>query len=174
MYVQNNFHRRLLTGAMLARMSIDVLPDVALLEIFDFHLKDRCRDDPDQFNDPFTFMRWPWAWKPLVHVCRKWRNVVLGSPLRLNLRLYCKPHESRARALRESMAIWPSLPIVVSDNCDKIRDNETWMDSIVAVFELSAQRSRMSIGNRRDPKSTTGNTLGSNATAIPGIDASMS
>ena len=108
-------------------VTIDMLPDVALLDIFDFHL-----------FDPDDEYHWYWrdtgltAWHPLVHVCRKWRNTVFGSPLRLNLRLYCEP-----RRMRERMAVWPSLPIVVSDDCDKIRDKQKWVDNIVAVFEHS-------------------------------------
>jgi len=44
---------RLLTGADVAHVTIDVLPDVALLEIFDFFM--------DQFMTE--------AWHTLVHVC---------------------------------------------------------------------------------------------------------
>ena len=50
-----------------------MLPDVALLEIFDFY------GDEEHTE----------AWRTLVHVCQKWRNVVFGSPRRLDLRLYC-------------------------------------------------------------------------------------
>ena len=51
-----------------ARVTIDMLPDVALLEIFDFY-EDEIRIE---------------AWHTLVQVCRKWRNLVFGSPRRLN------------------------------------------------------------------------------------------
>ena len=54
--------------------TINVLPDVALLEIFAFVV-----DDNDSID----------AWHPLVHVCQKWRNIVFGSPRRLNLQLHC-------------------------------------------------------------------------------------
>jgi hypothetical protein len=45
-----------------------------------------------------------------VHVCRKWRNVVLESPLRLNLRIRCYPTTS----VREKLDVWPALPIVLA------------------------------------------------------------
>ena len=44
-----------------------MLPDIALLETFDFYVHDAQK------------------WYTLVHVCRKWRSVVFGSPRRLGL-----------------------------------------------------------------------------------------
>jgi hypothetical protein len=29
------------------------------------------------------------VWQVLVHVCRRWRSIVFGSPRRLNLQLFC-------------------------------------------------------------------------------------
>jgi hypothetical protein len=52
------------------RLTIDILPDDALLEIFDFYLGET---------------EWTNRWHILVHVCRRWRLVVFGSPRRLNL-----------------------------------------------------------------------------------------
>jgi hypothetical protein len=48
-------------------------------------------------------------WLSLVHVCRRWRRLVLGSPGRLNLRLYCT-HETRAK---DTLNVWPVLPLVI-------------------------------------------------------------
>ena len=70
-----------------------MLPDLALLEIFDHYI------DNDRIDD----------WYPLVHVCQRWRNVVFASPLRLNLRLLCT---ARTR-VKEMLNTWPPLPIVV-------------------------------------------------------------
>ena len=75
------------------RVTIDVLPDVALLEIFDFYV------DEEDIE----------SWHTLVHVSRKWRNLVLGSPRRLNLRLCC----TARMPVRKTLDVWPSLPIVV-------------------------------------------------------------
>ena len=94
-----------------AQMTIDMLPDNAVLEIFDFYL-DGARIE---------------AWITLVHVSRRWRSVVFGSPRRLNLRLAC-----RARTpVRETVDVWPRFPIVISGN-----DNEEWgVDNIIAALE---------------------------------------
>jgi hypothetical protein len=94
-----------------ARVTIDVLPDVALLEIFDFYM-DKARMD---------------AWHKLVHVCRKWRHVVFGSPRRLNLRLDCR---ARTR-VRERLDVWPPLPIVILGSVDK----KLGVDNILAALE---------------------------------------
>jgi hypothetical protein len=93
-----------------ARMTIDMLPDNALLEIFDFYV-DGARID---------------AWITLVHVSRRWRSVIFGSPRRLNLRLDC-----RARTpVRETLHVWPPLPIVILGN-----DNQEWsVDNIIAAL----------------------------------------
>ena len=62
-----------------------------------------------------------------MHVCRKWRNVVFGSPRRLDLRLYSKAWTP----VRETLDIWPALPIVVWDH-----GHEKWgVDNIIAVLE---------------------------------------
>ena len=92
-------------------MTIDVLPDVALLEIFDF-----CLDEDLEVD-----------WHTLVHVCQNWRNIIFGSARRLNLQLRC----TAGTRMREMPNIWPPLPIVVeSDGHDK------WgVDNIVAALE---------------------------------------
>jgi hypothetical protein len=88
-----------------------MLPDVALLKIFDFY------EDEEQIE----------AWHTLVHVCRKWRNVVFGSPLRLNLRLCCKARTP----VREMLDLWPPLPIII-----KVYNREMLVvDDILAALE---------------------------------------
>jgi hypothetical protein len=81
---------------------IDVLPDGVLLDVFDFYL--------NAFYPPYFEREDVEAWQTLVHVCRRWRSLVLGSPRRLNLRLVCTP-ETPAR---DTLNIWPALPLVVS------------------------------------------------------------
>ena len=48
-------------------------------------------------------------WQTLVHVCRRWRSVVFGSPLRLNLRLVC----TSTTLARNLLDIWPALPLCI-------------------------------------------------------------
>jgi hypothetical protein len=96
---------------MVARMTINMLPDIALLEIFDFYVDDA----------------WMGTWHRLVHVCRKWRSIVFGSPRRLGLRLRC----IASTPVRETLDVWPLLPIVVWDG-----GHERWgVDSIIAALE---------------------------------------
>jgi hypothetical protein len=94
-----------------ARVTIDVLPDVALLQIFDFYMDEV----------------WMGSWKILVHVCRKWRNIAFGSPRRLNLRLYCNV----GTPVRDTLDVWPPLPIALCS-----RGHTQWgMDNIIAALE---------------------------------------
>lgn len=95
-----------------AMVTIDMLPDVALLEIFDFYAN--------------TWSGWK-EWHTLVHVCQKWRNIVFESPLRLHLQLYC----NAGTPVRETLNVWPPLPIIVSGT-----DHEKWgVDNIVAALQ---------------------------------------
>ena len=52
------------------------------------------------------------AWKSLVHVCRRWRNIIFGSPRRLNLQLFCSPKTPA----RDTLNVWPALPLLVWGN----------------------------------------------------------
>ena len=94
-------------------MTIDILPDLVLLEIFDFYM------DEHQIED----------WHTLVHVCRKWRIVVFGSPRRLNLRLLC----TATTPVREMLDVWPLLPIVVSTNFHDLEIGS--VENITAALE---------------------------------------
>jgi hypothetical protein len=87
-----------------------MLPDVALLEIFESYLYGQLR-----------------PWQTLVHVCRKWRTIVFGSPRRLNLQLYC----TARIPVRETLDVWPPLPIIIGSH-----GHEKWgVDNIVAALE---------------------------------------
>ena len=82
---------------------MDVLPDDVLLEIFDFYM----------INNPsYESKRTAEAWQSLVHVCRRWRNIVFGSPRRLNLQLYCTPETP----VKDRLDIWPALPLIIAGN----------------------------------------------------------
>ena len=92
-----------------------MLPDIVLLEIFDSYLE----------------KAWIEQWGTLVHVCQSWRNLVFGSPRRLNLRLCCDAETP----VRKSLDVWPLLPIIVL-----IYSLEEWggaygEDSIIAALE---------------------------------------
>jgi hypothetical protein len=95
-------------------VTIDMLPEDALLEIFDWQLSD---------NDFYNME----GWQTLVHVCRKWRNVVFGSPHRLKLQLFC----TGKKPVRKILDIWPPFPIIISGYYRQI----TGEDNIVAALE---------------------------------------
>src|SRR6267154_1237755 len=84
------------------RVSINILPDDVLLEIFD-HYTIRPQSYP--YSNPQVD-----AWHKLVHVCQRWRYVVFDSPRRLDLRLLC----TNRTPVTKMLHIWPALPIVIS------------------------------------------------------------
>ncbi|KAI0251550.1 hypothetical protein BJV78DRAFT_427974 [Lactifluus subvellereus] len=84
-------------GQMSPRVIIEMLPYNVLLDIFDFCRAAAMRDLE------------VWAWHRLVHVCRKWRYLVFGSPTRLKLRLHC----TWRTPVEETLGVWPPLPIVI-------------------------------------------------------------
>ena len=77
-------------------MTIDILPDEALLEIFSLYLA-----EASEHIEP---------WLPLVHVCQRWRSIVFGSPRRLDVRVLY----TLGRQVNVMLDIWPNLPIHIS------------------------------------------------------------
>jgi len=83
-------------------VSIDILPDDVLLEIFDFYVTISQRYLYHEVRVS--------AWHKLIHVCQRWRYVVFDSPRRLDLRLLC----TQRTPVTNMLAIWPALPIFIS------------------------------------------------------------
>ena len=112
----------LLIGAIVGRrVTIDMLPDVALLEIFDCYVK-KAREEEEDNDEPLKIQEW----HTLVHVCRQWRAIVLRSPRRLDLRLFCTDETP----VKETLAVWPPLPIVIRQY-----NEETQVDNIIVALE---------------------------------------
>ena len=105
---------------------IDMLTDNVLLEIFDFYKED---------NMFFIRAAWiyTWRWKTLIQVCRRWRCVIFGSPLRLDLRLVCTDRTPT----RTSLDIWPPFPISI-DCSDEV--DAKGVESIIAAVEQGRDR----------------------------------
>ena len=101
-------------------ISIDALPDDVLLPIFNFYL----REEHLRPGQPTR------AWQLLVHVCRRWRSVVFGSPRRLELRLFCTNYTRS----RDMLDIWPALPLII--NGDGYYSTRC-ADNIVAALKCS-------------------------------------
>jgi hypothetical protein len=93
-------------------VTINLLPDDLLLGIFDFCVRDCCREE---------------EWKTLVHVCRRWRAVVFLAPRRLNLRIVCTP----GTLTRSMLDIWSSFPTIIHASAlyDEMEDD------FIATFE---------------------------------------
>ena len=105
-----------------------MLPDDVLLEIFDFYMN---MDISEYYKKEIE------KWQTLVHVCHRWRRIVFGSPRRLNLQLVCT---SKTPA-RDTLDVWPSLPLLIRDNNSPTED----VDDIIAVLERSDRMVKISL-----------------------------
>jgi hypothetical protein len=94
-----------------------MLYDDVLLEIFYFCV--------GEYGDAFEGIN---AWQSLVHVCRQWRSVVFGSPLRLNLRLLC----TTETPARDMLDVWPPFPLLIHGSGYHATKG---VDNIIAVLE---------------------------------------
>ena len=99
---------------------IDILPDDILLEIFDFYMVPSWGYDIE-------------GWQSLIHVCRRWRFLVFGSPRRLNLRLLC----TLSSPTRDKLNVWPALPLIVEG---EYVGSSSDIDNIIAAL---GQRNRV-------------------------------
>ena len=90
---------------------IGELPDDILLGIFDFYV------DVGPWSETKIRIQ---AWQSLVHVCQRWRTLVLESPRRLNLQLLCTPETP----IKDIMDVWPAaLPLIVKGSMSVSRTN---------------------------------------------------
>ena len=105
-------------------ISIDILPDDVLLQVFNshgYHYDDLYRGEREK------------VWQTLVHVCRRWRCIVFGSPRHLNLQLVC-----RARTpVRDMLDVWPALPLVIVLYGNNPRYPIGSVDNIIAALECT-------------------------------------
>ena len=112
------------TMCTIGRVTIGMLPDYALLEIFHFY-----KDDKDFSNrDTFTEV---WKWEMLTQVCRQWRRVVFGSPRRLDLRVACTSTTPNARLLD----VWPPFPVIVLQSSQSPVVDENGVENLIAALE---------------------------------------
>ena len=94
-------------------MTIDMLPDDVIIEIFRFFVDHNA------------------GWRRLVQVCQRWRNLVFGSPLHLGVKLHCAARTS----LREMLDVWPALPISIKQqSCSRLSQVEH--ENLFAILEL--------------------------------------
>ena len=103
-----------------------MLPGDVLLEISDFYMHEHM---DEHFESPKR--QRIEGWITLAHVCRRWRSVVFQSPRRLNLRLFC----TRDTPARDTLDIWPRLPLVISDFVVVEYNEPSRVDNIIAALE---------------------------------------
>ncbi|KAH9979256.1 hypothetical protein BGW80DRAFT_589215 [Lactifluus volemus] len=92
---------------------IRILNDDVLLNIFYLY---RLVDGPDKYHDEngtvmpmvVVWHRQRW-WYKLAHVCRQWRNLILESPSRLDLHLFC----TNGVPIADMLAHSPPLPLTI-------------------------------------------------------------
>jgi len=117
-------------------VTIDVLPDNALLEIFDFYK-----------DDPLNRIAFSWRWNSLTQVCRRWRHVVFGSPRRLDLRIACTLTTPISRLLD----IWPPFPIIVFLSSTLPVVGKNGVENAIAALECRDRISNIHIYDVRGP-----------------------
>jgi F-box-like len=105
---------------------IDMLPDNVLLEIFDFYRE-------DNISSVYPRLLVAWRWEALTQVCRRWRCVIFGSPLRLDMRVIC----TDKTPTRTSLDIWPPFPIAIAC-CGVV--NEKSVENIITAVEHGHDR----------------------------------
>jgi hypothetical protein len=116
-------------------LTIDDLPDDDLLEIFDFYVVRGL--DFVEFSGGGTKRKIE-SWQSLVHVCRRWRRLVFGSPRRLDLQLCCIPDTpdpipfSWKTLARKTLDVWPALPLLIKGYV-----YEPSVDDVIAVLKHS-------------------------------------
>ena len=126
---------------------MDVLLDDVLLVVFYFYLVKCPKRDKDTCR-----------WQTLVHVCRRWRSIVLGSPRRLNLKLHCTPK----MPVRDSLDVWPALPLLIQGDIYEESD----VDNIIAALERSDRVCKISL---HGPKSHLEKVLASMEEPFPDL-----
>jgi len=93
------------------RTSIHILDDNSLLNIFYFYRQPLC--DGLKLEELAIFGGYEWEhehwWYELVHVCRRWRHLILGSASYLSLCLRC----THGTPVADMLAHSPPLPIII-------------------------------------------------------------
>ena len=111
---------------------INELPDDILHRIFDFYVCIRTPHEPKEGIE---------AWQSLVHVSRRWRNLVFQSPRRLNLQLLCTPQTPT----RDKLDIWPAFPLIVKGYLLEGLMTLSDMNNVVAALRQANRISQVDI-----------------------------
>ena len=132
---------------------VDKLPEEILLEIFDSYRRVLKHDVSNQraggryrydyLLDPIYERQWnrKHGWFKLVHVCRKWRRIVLGSPSRLDLSLFLT-EQNPGRMQTVYTPRLPPLPIRVDYSNPLRAPTNKDVDRMVAALKQRDRRVR--------------------------------
>lgn len=107
-------------------VTIDILPDDALLEIFSFYLVGKVNTS---------------EWRTLADVCQRWRRIVLASPRRLDVRLVCT---ARTR-VEEILAAWSGLPLLALRDSGPELSRWEGADNIIAALRHKTRVSQIEL-----------------------------
>jgi len=112
---------------------IDVLPDDVLLTIFNLYIVGYLHTKPVIEE-----------WQSLVHVCRRWRSIVFGSPRHLNLRLFCTPETP----VMDTLDVWPPLPLLINGDISSAPS----VDNIVVALGHNNRVREVDLGGIAGPQ----------------------
>jgi hypothetical protein len=120
-------------------LTIEDLPDDVLLEIFDLfvvkhqdlNFRRRLNRSSRKTDSEIE------SWQSLVHVCRRWRCLVFGSPRRLNLQIrYASGTPTRKILDVPDIHVWPALPLFIHGRVTK-----TSVDNLISLLLERSDRS---------------------------------
>jgi hypothetical protein len=83
--------------------------------------------------------KWHLTWHKLVHVCRRWRFIIFGSPHHLKLKLVC----TSKTPVRKLLDIWPAFPLAVYVDGNE----EDEFDDLFAALEHRDRVKKIEIGD---------------------------
>ncbi|KAN0127717.1 hypothetical protein V8E53_014494 [Lactarius tabidus] len=85
----------------------------------------------------------PRLWSILKHVCRRWQQVILRSPVGLRLRLYC----THGTPILKNLYFWPPLPLVMNYGGSRMLDPPAPEDedNIIAALNQSDRVNSISL-----------------------------
>jgi hypothetical protein len=116
-------------GPLSKRVTIGSLPDNVLLDIFESHHIDIDTGGP----------KFQWQWETLVHVCQRWRYLIFGSPIRLNLQLFF----SEISPVMELLDVWPPFPFIINFTYDFAWEEENPDGNLDNLFAALEHRDRV-------------------------------
>ena len=112
--------------------SIHILDDDSLLNVFYLYRPFLLGEDKDEYmrlvggKERWVRSRW---WYKLAHVCRRWRNVILGSASYLGVSLVC----TYGTPVADMLAHSPPLPLVIDYSCVNRNNTEDEERAILAL-----------------------------------------